>query len=213
MKQTSRLVHIPQGEVKMEGMLVIPKEAKGIVLFAHGSGSGRFSPRNNYVAEVLNQEGYGTLLIDLLSKEEDADHQTRFNIPLLTLRLQAAVLWLKEDVETLDFPIGLFGASTGAAAALETAAAFSNLIKAVVSRGGRPDLANRVLSLVRTPTLLIVGGNDFGVIELNLSAYNQLGSTKEVQIVPGATHLFEEPGCLEEVARLAKDWFKKYLKK
>lgn len=213
MKQTGRLIHIPQGEVRMEGMIVIPKEAKGIVLFAHGSGSGRFSPRNNYVSDVLNQEGFGTLLIDLLSKEEDADYQTRFNIPLLTLRLQAAVLWLKENVETLDFPIGLFGASTGAAAALETAAAFSNLIKAVVSRGGRPDLANRVLSLVRTPTLLIVGGNDFGVIELNLSAYNQLGSTKEVQIVPGATHLFEEPGCLEEVARLAKEWFKKYLKK
>ena len=213
MKPSGQIIHIPQGEIAMEGMLVIPKNANGVVLFSHGSGSGRFSPRNNYVAEVLNQAGFATLLIDLLTKEEDLVYQTRFNIPLLTLRLEAAVLWLKENDNTLDLPIGLFGASTGAAAALETAAALTNLIKGVVSRGGRPDLAMRVLNLVESPTLLIVGGNDQQVIELNLEAYKELTCAKEIQIIPGATHLFEEPGCLEEVARLAKQWFVKYLSK
>lgn len=212
MKSQGQLIRIPQGEIGMEGVLVIPRNAKGIVLFAHGSGSGRLSPRNNFVADILNKEGFATLLIDLLTHDEDNNQRTRFDIPLLSLRLEAAVLWLKENEETLELPIGLFGASTGAAAALETAAAFTNLILAVVSRGGRPDLAKRVIGLVEAPTLLIVGGNDHEVVDLNLSAYEELSATKEIQIVPGATHLFEEPGTLEEVARLAKEWFGKYLK-
>lgn len=212
MKSQGQLIRIPQGEIGMEGVLVIPRNAKGIVLLAHGSGSGRLSPRNNFVADILNKEGFATLLIDLLTHDEDNNQRTRFDIPLLSLRLEAAVLWLKENEETLELPIGLFGASTGAAAALETAAAFTNLILAVVSRGGRPDLAKRVIGLVEAPTLLIVGGNDHEVVDLNLSAYEELSATKEIQIVPGATHLFEEPGTLEEVARLAKEWFGKYLK-
>lgn len=211
MENEERLVHIPQGNVTMEGMLALPAEPIGIVLFAHGSGSGRFSPRNNFVARVLNEAGIATLLIDLLSKEEDMNYGTRFDIPLLTDRLQAAVKWLKMEGSTKELPLGLFGASTGAAAALEVAAKSKDLVGAVVSRGGRPDMAMKVLGRIEAPTLLIVGGADHGVIELNIAAYEALGSTKELQIVPGATHLFEEPGCLEEVSRLAREWFKKYL--
>lgn len=199
-----KLIQIYDQNVVLEGMLRIPKGANGIVLFAHGSGSGRFSPRNNFVGSVLNKAGLATLLIDLLSEEEDEIYQTRFNIDLLTKRLELIVNWLKKET---GLPIGLFGASTGAAAALETAAAMPKEIRAVVSRGGRPDLAMKVLSQVKAPTLLIVGGNDFGVIELNQQAYDQLLCEKSWEIVPNATHLFEEPGCLETVAELAKNWF------
>ena len=202
-----KLVHIPLKEVKLEGMLKVPKGAQGIVLFAHGSGSSRFSPRNNFVANKLILGNLGTLLIDLLSKEEDEIYQTRFDIPLLTKRLEAVVNWLKKQPETSQFPIGLFGSSTGAAAALCVAASLKDEINAVVSRGGRPDLAMSLLDKVTAPTLLIVGGNDSGVIELNQSAYEHLICPKKLIIIPHATHLFEESGCLEEVALCAKEWF------
>lgn len=206
-----QLIHVKADGHNLEGMLNIPENAKGVVLFAHGSGSGRFSPRNNFVANVLQEGTLGTLLIDLLTKQEDEIYETRFNIDLLTERLIVIVDWLKKQPETKNLPIGLFGASTGAAAALEVAAARGEEIKAIVSRGGRPDLAISVLGKVVSPTLIIVGGNDFGVIELNQEAFDLLNCTKNFQIVPHATHLFEEPGTLEEVSRLAKNWFEKYL--
>lgn len=206
-----KLIHVPDEKVSMEGMLKIPPKAKGIVLFAHGSGSSRFSPRNNFVADVLNVDGLATLLIDLLSVKEDEVYQTRFNIDLLVERLSKVVQWLEKNAETKHLMIGLFGSSTGAAAALCVAALLTKKIKAVVSRGGRPDLAMHMLGKVTAPSLFIVGGNDFGVIELNQEAFEQLTCTKKFEIVPGATHLFEEPGCLEEVSILAKQWFKKYL--
>ena len=195
----------------LEGMLKVPHGAKGIVLFAHGSGSSRLSPRNNFVADTLNKSGLGTLLIDLLSREEDEDYQNRFNIELLTKRLTLAARWLTRQPETKNLPMGLFGASTGAAAALCVASIMSKEIKAVVSRGGRPDLALPILHLVDAPTLLIVGGNDFDVIKLNQMAYEKLPGIKELEIIPEATHLFEEPGCLEAAALSANKWFKKYL--
>lgn len=207
-----KLIRIPDAQVTLEGMLKIPQSAKGIVLFAHGSGSSRFSPRNNYVADVLNEAGLATLLIDLLSKQEDETYQTRFDIDLLTKRLAVVVQWLENHPETKHLSIGLFGSSTGAAAALQVAAEMKTKIKAVVSRGGRPDLAMPLLHDVTAPTLFIVGGNDFGVIELNQQAYERLLCKKQFEIVPNATHLFEEPGCLEEVAILAKEWFHKLLK-
>src|SRR5947207_2546328 len=197
------------GEV--EGAFDLPSDARGVVLFAHGSGSSRFSPRNNFVAGVLREAGIGTLLMDLLTEKEDAIYQTRFNINLLTERLLLATKWLQEQQRTKDLVIGYFGASTGAAAALKAAAAEGSKIGAVVSRGGRPDLAEEALVHVQSPTLLIVGGNDDVVIELNREAYTRLKGKKQLVIVPGATHLFEEPGTLEEVARLATDWFKQYL--
>lgn len=206
-----KLIKIKYEEVVLEGMLKIPENATSIVLFAHGSGSSRLSPRNNFVADVLNEAGLATLLIDLLSREEDEIYQTRFDIHLLTQRLTHVVEWLKKEPETKGLSIGLFGSSTGAAAALEVAAILIKDIKAVVSRGGRPDLAMAILAKVIAPTLFIVGGNDFGVIELNQKAYEQLICPKRFEIVPNATHLFEEPGCLEEVAKLAKEWFKKNL--
>lgn len=206
-----QLIHVKSKENNLEGMLNIPKNAKGVVLFAHGSGSGRFSPRNNFVADILRQRNLGTLLIDLLTKEEDKIYENRFNIDLLTERLIACVEWLKNQPATKNLSIGLFGASTGAAAALEVAAIEGEEIKAVVSRGGRPDLAAHVLKQVASPTLFIVGGDDFGVIELNQQAFALLKCIKKFEIIPHATHLFEEPGALEEVARLAKDWFDKYL--
>lgn len=206
-----KLIHVPvsgRGKIHdIEGMLKIPDNAKGLVLFAHGSGSSRFSPRNNYVADILNIGGFATLLIDLLSEEEDEIYQTRFDISLLNERLQEVIAWLGQENETKKLPIGLFGASTGAASALEVAAALGKKIKAVVSRGGRPDLAMAQLKKVVSPTLLIVGGSDFGVIELNRESYAALQCVKELSVVPHATHLFEEPGCLDEVARLAKNWF------
>ena len=205
------MIQIPINSRSLEGVLGIPKDAQAIILFAHGSGSGRHSPRNNFVARVLRQGNLGTLLIDLLTEEEDTNYETRFDIDLLARRLLIATKWLREQASTRDLRIGYFGASTGAAAALKAAASVGNLIGAVVSRGGRPDLAEPYLDQVQTPTLLIVGGNDDIVIELNQYAYKKLRTEKDLVIIPGATHLFEEPGALEEVARLATQWFKKYL--
>jgi len=203
---------IPSSTVRLEGALCVPEGATGIVLFAHGSGSSRHSPRNNYVAGVLRKAGLATLLMDLLTRDEDIDYETRFDITLLTARLKAATDFLIDDDRTRRLKIGYFGASTGAAAALAASVSAAAPIGAIVSRGGRPDLAERYLPKVIAPTLLIVGGEDDVVIELNRHAYNLLRATKELVIVPGATHLFEEPGTLEEAARLAAQWFKKYLR-
>lgn len=208
-----KLVHIPANGVTLEGALAIPEGAHGLVLFAHGSGSSRFSPRNNYVAGELRRATLGTLLIDLLTREEDLNYETRFDIPLLTQRLVAVSKWLTAQPDTSALALGLFGASTGAAAALQAAALTPGNMKAVVSRGGRPDLAGKqALSEVRCPTLLIVGGYDDVVIELNQQAAALLTCTKEIVIVPGATHLFEEPGTLEQVAELAAAWFRRHLR-
>lgn len=199
----------------LEGILGIPPKAKGIVLFAHGSGSSRLSPRNQFVAKVLQDGGVATLLIDLLSKEEErVDERTRelrFNIAMLTKRLVVIVDWLAQQPNTGQLKIGLFGASTGAAGALGAAAERPNLIHAVVSRGGRPDLALPILPKVQAATLFIVGGEDREVIAMNEVAYDQLVCEKKMMIVPRATHLFEEPGTLEEVARLALGWFIEHL--
>jgi putative phosphoribosyl transferase len=192
--------------------LLVPERAAGVVLFAHGSGSSRHSPRNKFVAAQLRAAHLGTLLIDLLTPQEDEVYRTRFDIALLTERLAEAARALAREPQTRHLPVGLFGASTGAAAALEVAAAMPESIRAVVSRGGRPDLASRAaLRTVKAPTLLIVGGDDRGVIELNEQAYAELGCEKRLEIVPGATHLFEEPGKLEDVARLATQWFTRHL--
>jgi dienelactone hydrolase len=210
-----RLVRIAAGRVLLEGNLSLPKGARGIVLFAHGSGSSRFSPRNRYVARLLNQGKLATLLVDLLSPEEEAvDQRTaqlRFNIGLLAERLVAVTDWFVEQPNTRPLPIGYFGASTGAAAALVAAAERPKIVRAVVSRGGRPDLAGPALAHVEAPTLLIIGGSDPLVIELNRAALAQLRCEKRLVIVPGATHLFGEPGTLDEVARLARQWFERYL--
>lgn len=205
-------VQINAGQVQLEGNLALPEGTHGVVLFAHGSGSSRFSPRNNFVAGELFNAGIGSLLIDLLTPKEDADYETRFDIPLLTTRLTAATAWLQQYPATQALKIGYFGASTGAAAALQAAAESENAVAAVVSRGGRPDLAGAsFLAKVSAPTLLIVGGYDDVVIQLNEEAYAQLHCKKEMIIVPGATHLFEEPGTLEQVARHAAAWFTRYL--
>lgn len=206
------LIHIAADGVTLDGALAVPQAAKGIVLFAHGSGSGRLSPRNNFVARSLQQAGLATLLIDLLTPAEDRDVATRFDIPLLTQRLLATTRWLQQQPVTGTLSIGYFGASTGAAAALRAAAVSGGEVAAVVSRGGRPDLAGEnALKAVRAPTLLIVGGDDDGVIELNRQAYGLLRCPKKLVIVPGATHLFEEPGALEQVAAHASRWFSHYL--
>jgi len=208
----STLVHIPAGGVTVEGMLEIPDAAVGLVLFAHGSGSSRHSPRNNYVAGELRAAGVGTLLMDLLTPEEDRDYSRRFDIGLLTQRLLEAARWVGSQEATKHLSLGFFGASTGAAAALEAAAALGDQARAVVSRGGRPDLASELaLQKVSAPTLLLVGGYDDGVIDLNQLAYDQLRCEKEMVIVPGATHLFEEPGTLEAVAMRAAGWFAEHL--
>lgn len=210
-----RLIQVTSGREVLAGNLTLPNSAPGVVLFAHGSGSSRHSPRNRYVARTLQQAGLGTLLIDLMTREEEqaeaATRHLRFDIDFLAERLSAASEWLMEDTETGHLPIGYFGASTGAAAALVSAAQHPERVAAVVSRGGRPDLAGSALSQVQAPVLLIVGGNDGPVIPLNQQALAQLTCTKELIIVPGATHLFEEPGTLEEVARLASIWFTRYL--
>jgi len=207
-------VSIPAGDARLEGELVVPAGAAGIVVFAHGSGSSRHSPRNRMVAATLEEAGIGTLLVDLLTRaEEKADRlggEYRFDIPLLGGRLVAIVDWLRRDRGS-PLPIGLFGASTGAAAALVAAAERPEDIAAVVSRGGRPDLAGPALRRVRAPTLLIVGGADEQVLELNRRALALLPGEKLLAVVPGATHLFEEPGALEQVAALARDWFLRYL--
>ncbi len=206
------LVKIPIDSVFLEGMLGLPAGTKGVVLFAHGSGSSRLSPRNNFVASVLRTSGVGTLLFDLLTEGEDLDYSRRFDINLLTERLILATKWLKSEPQGKDLKIGYFGASTGVAAALQAATKIDTPIFAIVSRGGRPDLAMPYLPEIKSPTLLIVGGYDEPVIELNQRAYDELSCEKELVIVPGATHLFEEPGALEEVARFAADWFVKHLK-
>ena len=204
-------VQIRAEGVLLEGILALPEQAVGLVVFAHGSGSSRFSPRNASVARVLQQAGIGTLLLDLLTEQEDAVYARRFDIDLLTRRLLLTTGWLHSQPRTQHLVIGYFGASTGAAAALDTAATPGAAIQAVVSRGGRPDLAAEALARVRCPTLLIVGGSDEQVLELNRRAYARLQGTKRLAIIPGATHLFEEPGALEEVARLATQWFTRYL--
>jgi pimeloyl-ACP methyl ester carboxylesterase len=201
--------------VTLEGDLQIPDRATGLVLFAHGSGSSRHSPRNRFVAHELQTAGLATLLLDLLTPEEEAvDQHTghlRFDIGLLAERLVAATLWAAVDAATRSLAIGYFGASTGAAAALVAAALEPEKVRAVVSRGGRPDLAGEALPLVRAPTLLIVGGRDLTVVELNRAALARLRTEARLEIVPGATHLFEEPGALEAVARLAREWFLQHL--
>jgi putative phosphoribosyl transferase len=197
--------------VTLDGDLSIPSDAVGLVAFAHGSGSSRFSPRNRFVAGVLEQAGLATMLMDLLTLgEEHIDQLTkdlRFNIELLTARLVAAIDWLAEQPDTRQLPLGCFGASTGAAAALVAAAERPQLVRGVVSRGGRPDLAEEALGRIRARTLLIVGGRDQVVVQLNRTAFERLRCEKRLEVVPGATHLFEEPGTLEVVAKLARDWF------
>ena len=207
-------VHASPGVV-LEGTLAVPRNAVGVVLFAHGSGSGRFSSRNQFVAGALREGGLATLLIDLLTAEEDAvdqfTRQFRFDIPRLAARLVGTIDWLGAQAETAALPVGLFGASTGGGAALIAAAERPARVLAVVSRGGRPDLADDALSAVRAPTLLVVGGDDAPVIALNRQAMARMKAKVELEIVPGATHLFEEPGTLDEVARLARAWFVKHL--
>ena len=209
-------VRIPVGGVIVEGNLNVPDGARGVVLFAHGSGSSRFSPRNQYVAKVFNDNKIATLLFDLLTNEEDQqDAETgefRFNIDLLAERLVGATKWLKQEPQIKNCLFGYFGASTGAAAALIASAKLPGEIAAVVSRGGRPDLASPYLARVAAPTLLLVGGLDAEVIELNKWAMEQMPAEKQLVIVPGATHLFEEPGKLEEVAKLSTEWFLRFLK-
>ena len=204
-------VRIPVGGVELTGDLLVPGGARGVVVFAHGSGSSRLSTRNRRVAEYLRESGdFGTLLFDLLTPDEDTVYERRFDIELLAGRLSLVTDWLRAQPGTGHLPAGYFGASTGAGAAL-VAAAGRNDIAAVVSRGGRPDLAGDALPRVSAPTLLIVGGADYQVIELNRMAAARLAGETEITIVPGATHLFEEPGALEEVSRLARGWFERYV--
>ena len=214
-EKDSTFVEIKLGLVKLEGNLSIPENSIGIVLFAHGSGSGRMSPRNRFVARELNQKGIATLLFDLLTmEEEEIDMQTahlRFDIPLLSQRLVETTDWLLKSFKITNLNVGYFGASTGAAAALVAAAERPGIVKAVVSRGGRPDLAGQSLGSVKCPTLLLVGGYDDVVIDLNKQAMAEMKSEKKLIIIPEATHLFEEPGKLEEVAQHASNWFVRYL--
>jgi dienelactone hydrolase len=211
-----QLVEIPIGAITLDGSLAIPAGATGIVVFAHGSGSGRLSPRNRFVAQALNEHGQATLLIDLLTAEEEAvdalsGGRIRFDIPRLAGRLAAVSDWVATESTTRNLNVGYFGASTGAGAALAAAADRPDQVRAIVSRGGRPDLAGAALWRVRAPTLLIVGGADHTVIRLNREAMTRLRGENRLEIIPEATHLFEEPGALEEVARLAGDWFEQYL--
>jgi putative phosphoribosyl transferase len=203
------------GGVKLDADLAIPKQAAGLVAFAHGSGSNRHSPRNRFVARTMHQVQLATLLVSLLTVEEEAEDlmkgNLRFNIDLLGHRLTTIVDWLQSQPETASLKLGLFGSSTGAAGALLAAANRPTNVSAVVSRGGRPDMAMSVLDRVKAPTLLIVGGDDFPVIDMNRKAFAAIRSEKDFVIVPGATHLFEEPGAMEKVAGLARDWFLKYL--
>jgi putative phosphoribosyl transferase len=209
-------VEVIAGPVKLQGSLVIPEGTRCVVLFAHGSGSSRHSPRNRYVAGILRKAGLGTLLFDLLTpKEETIDLQTarlRFDIPLLAERVAGATAWLLKQNRTASLPIGYFGASTGAAAALVAGTRYTHEVGAIVSRGGRPDLAGDALEKVQAPTLLIVGGEDDVVIDLNRQAMRRMRCECDIEIVPGAGHLFEEPGALQQVAHLAADWFGRYLK-
>ena len=212
---TARAVTIPAGGAALAGDLSIPTDARGIVVFAHGSGSSRHSPRNRFVADTLRAGGLATLLMDLLTEAEEAEDvrtlALRFDIGLLARRLVAATDWLAQQPDTATLPVGYFGASTGAGAALVAAAERPAAVAAIVSRGGRPDLAGPSLGSVRAPTLLIVGGADEPVIEMNRDAMRQMSALAHLEIVPGATHLFEEPGALEQVATLARAWFAHYL--
>jgi pimeloyl-ACP methyl ester carboxylesterase len=200
-------IDIPLGPVSLRGDLAIPSGAPGLVIFSHGSGSSRHSPRNRAVAERLQRSQWATLLMDLLSEEEDRVYATRFDIDLLTERLLGVTRWARQHLLTAALPIGYFGASTGAASALRAAAELGREIRAVVSRGGRPDLAEAALGRVVSPTLLIVGSHDHPVLSLNRQAYDRLSAVKRLDVIPGATHLFEEPGALEKVADLAAEWF------
>ncbi|MBW3589487.1 MAG: dienelactone hydrolase family protein [Actinobacteria bacterium] len=214
--QENQPVVIEAGAVRLEGDLSVPAQATGVVLFAHGSGSSRFSPRNRSVASDLQQAGLGTLLIDLLTAEEEVEDEKtrdlRFDIDLLAGRVVHATRWLSTASETATLPVGHFGASTGAGAALVAAAQTPDRVKAVVSRGGRPDLAGELLAKVKAPTMLIVGSNDAQVIVLNRQAFEQLRCDKELKLVEGASHLFEEPGTLDQVAQMAAEWFGRYLR-
>ncbi len=207
-------VELHVDSVTLHGNLAVPQGAKGLVVFAHGSGSSRLSPRNRAVAGVIRHASIGTLLFDLLTADEEATDaitaELRFNIPFLARRLHAVAEWARAQPSTLGLPIGYFGASTGAAAALAAAAEYPDGIAAIVSRGGRPDLAGDALPRVRAPTLLIVGGNDTPVIHMNQQAFERLNCEKQLTIVPGAGHLFEEPGTLDQVARYATDWFERH---
>jgi pimeloyl-ACP methyl ester carboxylesterase len=210
----ARSVRIGVGDVRLDADLTVPPTARGLVVFAHGTGSSRVSPRNRHVARVLEAAPLATLLLDLLATDEEADWQTgllRFDVALLAERLVAATDWTLGDLRVAGLPVGYFGASTGAAAALIAATRRPELVKAVVSRGGRPDLASDALAAVTAPTLLIVGGQDAPVLALNRDALTRLRAEAELEIVPGATHLFEEPGALDKVARLARRWFDRYL--
>lgn len=208
----SKLISIPINDFVLEGKLKIADNARGLAVFAHGAGSSRHSSRNNFVAEVMHTEQIGTLLFDLLTEEEDAEYDARFDIELLTKRLVTVSEWLKAHKETKDFPLGYFGASTGAAAALKAAVYLGDQIKTVVSRGGRVDLAGDVVKQISCPVLLIVGERDEQVLEFNREIYEQLKEVeKHLAIIPGATHLFQEEGTLEEVAHIASQWFAEHL--
>jgi len=205
-------IEIPVLGVYLKGRFRIAENQKGLIIFSHGSGSSRLSSRNNYVAEFLQIEGFSSLLFDLLTEKEDLIYENRFDIDLLSKRLESVTQWMLEHKEIPDTPIGYFGASTGAASALCAASELGNKVKAIVSRGGRPDLAISVFDKINSPTLLIVGGDDDDVIGLNRKAYSKLAGVKKIEIIEGATHLFSEPGKLEEVARLSSNWFNNYLK-
>ncbi|WP_321112610.1 dienelactone hydrolase family protein [Halorussus salinisoli] len=209
--EEENIVHVPVDGVELEGDLRVPADASGLVVFAHGSGSSRHSPRNNYVAEVLRSRGLGTFLFDLLTEEEDRSRENRFDIPLLTDRLVAVTDWLEEHDATSDLAHGYFGSSTGAAAALRATARRGSDVEAVVSRGGRVDMASEHLGDVRAATLFVVGGEDTDVLELNRDAFGELDCEKELAVVEGAGHLFEGEGELEEVSELAADWFADHL--
>jgi len=209
---TSRLIHVPSDSVVLEGDLTVPPSPAGLVIFVHGSGSSRHSPRNRTVAMGLNQSGFATLLFDLLTVDEDRDYEKRFDIALLVHRLESVLDWVQKDAEVSQLPLGLFGASTGAAAALRMAALKPTLIGAVVSRGGRPDMAGaQALSKVIAPTLLIVGSRDSEVLQLNRMALDQMPGSVKLLVVPGATHLFEEHGTLDQVSHAAQGWFDRCL--
>lgn len=202
-----KIINIKMDSLMLEGEIVIPKDAKGLVLFAHGSSSNRFSPRNNYVAQVLHKSNLATLLVDLLTNQEDQDYEYRFDVDLLSERLIKITEWLKNHLETKNLKVGYFGASTGAAAAVKAAAVEKNNISAIVSRGGRVDLADMDLSEIEAPILLIVGEYDDFVVEVNQYAFKKIKCQKHLSIIPGATHLFEEEGTLAEVARQSAEWF------
>lgn len=206
-----RAIEIPSGSVKLAGILVVPRGARGVILFTHGTGSGRLSPRNTFVARVLQKAGFATLLFDLLTPEEENNRANVFDITLLAQRLGDATRWVQEQEETKMLPLGYFGASTGSAAAISAAAKLRHEIRAIVSRGGRPDLAADYLPMIKAPMLLIVGGNDEPVVAMNREAYELLAGEKNLVIIPGATHLFEEPGAMEQVAQLAAKWFVRFV--